>query len=305
MIHGSGAHRYRVVRDWGLGPEGREFGGVLPGLAVDEEDRVYIARRSPPAILVYSREGAYIDTWGEEILQNPHALTVADDGAIWVADVGDHTARKFSAGGELLMTLGTPGVPGAPGAPFNMPTKVAIAPSGDIFVSDGYGQARVHRFAPDGVLVKSWGAPGAAPGQFHLPHSVSFDPYGRLLVVDRENCRIQIFDQDGGYLGEWSQQHWPGIQWPMEAYVHRNGLVYLAEAAFRVSIWRHSRSKVFSPVHTPAGEWEMLARWGDTGSESGQFQDCPHAICADSWGDIYVTEVPFQPNRIQKFERVE
>ena len=305
MVVGNGAHRYRVVENWGRGPEGREFGGVLPGLAVDSQDRVYIARRSPPAVLVYSREGAYLGEWGESVLTNPHGVHVTEAGHIWVADIGDHTVRKFSAGGELLMTLGTPGVAGSPGAPFNMPTRAVTTETGDIFVSDGHGQARVHRFRADGVLLASWGAPGVGPGQFNLPHSVSIDPYGRLLVADRENCRIQIFDQQGGYLGEWSQQHWPGIQWPMEAYVHPNGLIYLAEAAYRISVWRHSREKVFSPVHTPAGEWEMLARWGDTGSEPGQFVDCPHAICADSRGDIYVTEVPFHPNRIQKFERIE
>ena len=113
-----------------------------------------------------------------------HGLTVGAD-AVYCADDGDHTVRKFSSDGTLLLTIGTAGVAsdsgydgkstasiqrGAP--PFNRPTNVAVAPSGDLYVSDGYGNARVHRFSADGKLIQSWGEPGLAPGQFNLPHGI-------------------------------------------------------------------------------------------------------------------------------------
>jgi len=305
MIVGSGQYRYRLVEGWGLGPGGRPFGGVLPGLDVDSADPVYIARRTPPALLVYDREGRYVTALGEGILQNPHGVHVSAGDYIWVTDVADHTVRKFNAAGEIVMTLGTAGQPGAPGHPFNRPTKAIVAPLGEILVSDGYGQHRVHKFDAQGRLLKSWGSEGSGPGQFRLPHSISVDPFGRILVPDRENHRIEIFDPDGNYLAEWSNARWPGLHWPNEAYVHDDGLVYLTEAGYRVSVWRHTTSPARSPVATPAGEWELLARWGDMGDQPGQFAECPHAIAVDSHGDIYVAEVPFiTQGRLQKFERI-
>jgi len=304
MIVGSGKYRYRLVEGWGRGPQGREFGGVLPGLDVDSQDRVYLARRTPPALLVYDREGRYLGAFGEGVLQNPHGVHVSADDAIWVTDVNDHTVRKFDVAGRIVMTLGSAGQPGAPGRPFNRPTKAVVSRSGDLYVSDGYGQFRAHRFDAQGNLLKSWGSEGTGPGQFRLPHSISVDPFGRVLICDRENHRVEMFDADGGYLGEWSNARWPGIQWPNEAYVHDDGLVYLAEAGYRVSVWQRVAAPGRSPIHTPAGEWELLARWGDMGDQPGQFLECPHAIAADSHGDIYVAEVPFTAGRLQKFERM-
>jgi hypothetical protein len=302
---GSGKYRYRPVEGWGLGPQGRAFGGVLPGLDVDSADRVYISRRTPPALLVYDREGRYLATFGEGILKNPHGVHVSADDYIWVTDVNDHTVRKFNRDGQIVMTLGTAGEPGAPGQPFNRPTKAVQGPSGEILVSDGYGQYRVHKFSAGGQLLKSWGSEGTGPGQFKLPHSISVDPFGRILVPDRENSRIEIFDLDGAYLGEWSHARWPGIQWPNEAYVHGDGLIYVTEAGYRVSVWQYAASPVRSPIASPADAWELLARWGDMGDGPGQFAECPHAIGVDSHGDIYVAEVPFvAAGRLQKFERV-
>ena len=305
MTFGTGSYRYRVVEGWGLGPAGRPFGGVLPGVDVDSEDRVYIARRTPPALLVYDRAGRYLTAFGEGVLQNPHGVHVGQDDTIWVTDVNDHTVRQFDRTGRILKTLGNVGQPGAPGQPFNRPTQTATTPAGDLFISDGYGQFRVHKFDAQGVLVKSWGSEGTGPGQFKLPHSISLDPFGRLLVPDRENSRIQIFDTEGDYLGEWSSGRWPGIQWPNQAYVHDDGLIYLSEAGYRVSVWRYTYKPAPSPIHAPAGNWELLARWGDMGDGPGQFAECPHAIAVDSHGDIYVAEVPFvAAGRIQKFERI-
>jgi sugar lactone lactonase YvrE len=264
---------------------------------------VYLTRRSPPAVLVYDSEGRYRGEWGEGVLANPHSVTIAGEHA-WVTDTQDHSARKFTLSGKLALTLGTPGIAGAPGAPFNRPTGLWVSPQGTVYISDGYGQARVHRFAPNGTLLGSWGSAGQGPGQFTLPHHVSGDGKGSIYVCDRESRRVQVFDETGAYRDEPSDRFWPGLQWPNVACVDPSGALVVAEAAHRVSIWRRTSEPVRSQIKTPGARWQLLARWGDMGSKPGQFLDCPHGMCLDSAGSIYVTEVPDTPNRIQKFERV-
>ncbi len=286
MIVGSGNFQYSVVESWGQESEGRSFGGVVPAVATDSHDRVYIARRKPPAILVYDREGRFLTAWGEDILQSPHSVWISPEDRVYVVDVDDHTVRIFTTEGELLTTLGTPGQVGPPGMPFNRPTWAALSPVGELFVSDGYGQQRVHRFAGDGTLLGSWGEPGSGPGQFTLPHGIRVDPRGRVLVLDREtNHRLQIFDVDGTFLGEWTD-----LEGPNDLYIDQEDKVYIAEGRHRISIFNL--------------DGELLARWGEKGEAPGQFADSPHGIWVDSHGDIYVAEVPRLPDRLQKFARV-
>jgi DNA-binding beta-propeller fold protein YncE len=286
MSVGSGEFRYRPVEGWGQGAEGREFGGVVPAVAVDSQDRVFITRRSPPAILVYDREGRFLAAWGETILTSPHSVWISPDDRVYVADMEDHTVRTFTTQGELLATLGAVGRPGAPGMPFNKPTWAVLSASGEMFVSDGYGQHRVHRFAPDGSLLRSWGERGSGPGQFTLPHGIRVDPRGRVLVLDREtNHRLQIFDVEGSFLGQWTD-----LQGPNDLYIDRDRHVYIVEGPHRVSIFDL--------------DGKLLARWGEQGEAPGQFANSPHGIWIDSRGDLYITEVPRLPNRLQKFERI-
>jgi len=281
-----GSFNFEVVEGWGRGPEGREMGGVVPGVAVDSQDRVYVARRSPPAILVYDDQGRFLQSWGEDALASPHLLWIGSDDQVYCADSGNHTVRKFSADGEVLQTLGTPDRPGPPDTPFNQPTRAMLSQSGDLFVADGYGQFRVHRLSPDGQVLSSWGEGGQGPGQFALPHSLWVDDRrSRVLVMDRENNRIQIFDFEGVYMGEWTD-----VEMPMDMYIDLDDVVYVSEAPSRISI--------FSP------DGELLSRWGEDGSAPGQFEDAPHGIWVDSRGDLYVAEVATIHNRIQKFARV-
>jgi len=296
---GTGGHRYRVVPGWGRA--GRQPGGVLTSCAADARGTVYVTRRSPPAVLVYRADGRRLGEWGVGIFSNPHCVTIAGEHA-WVTDTADHTARKLTLSGELLMTLGTPGAPGAPGMPFNQPTAVWVAPDGTVFVSDGYGQQRVHRFSPDGRLLGSWGSRGEGPGELTLPHHVSGDGKGSIFVCDRESRRLEVYDQAGVYRDELSSQLWPGVLWPNAACVESSGAVVVAEAAHRVSIWERTAEPVRSLIKAPGGLWRLLARWGDFGDEPGQFLDCPHGLCVDPAGSIYVTEVPATPDRIHKFE---
>ena len=276
---------YKVVEGWGQGPEGRAFGGVTPAVATDSHDRVYVARREPAAILVYDREGRFLTAWGEGLLKSPHSVWFDERDHLYVVDVKDHTVRRFDSDGRVLQTLGTPGQVGAPGEPFNRPTWAVLAPGGDLYVSDGYGQFRVHRFSADGTLQHSWGEEGAGPGQFALPHCLRVDSRGRVLVLDRENRRLQIFDAEGVYLDEW-----PDLDGPNDLYIDRDDNVFIAEGNYRISVFNL--------------DGRLLARWGEQGEGPGQFADHPHGLWLDSRGDLYVAEVPFLDNRLQKFTRV-
>ena len=229
MIVGSGKYTYRVVTGWGRGAEGREPGGIVTAVATDSLDRVYVFVRKPAAMLVYDRDGRFLSAWGENVFDTPHGLWISDQDILFCADSGDHTIRQFTPDGVLLKTFGTPGQPGAPTRPFNMPTKAVLSSNGEMYVSDGYGQFRVHRFATDGTAVCSWGEKGAGPGQFALPHSIAVHRAGQAFVVDRENNRIQIFDAAGTFLAEWLE-----LLLPMDVFMGRDDAIFVAEAHQRV-----------------------------------------------------------------------
>lgn len=283
-IQGTGNYRYRVVEGWGMGPQGRVPGGIATSVAADSQGRVYVFVRKPAAVLVFDSDGRLLRSWGEELFTTPHSIWIDERDRLFIADCGDHTIRICTPEGQVLQTLGTPGQAGAPGMPFNMPTWACLSPVGDIFVSDGYGQFRIHRFTAAGRLLRSWGEQGKGPGQFALPHSLRVDRQGRVLAVDRENNRLQIFDADGTYLQEWTD-----VLVPMDVFVDGANNIIVAEAPQRIS--------VFSPEGT------LLARWGEKGAGPGQFSDSPHSIWVDTQGDLYISEV-IGPNRIQKFEHV-
>lgn len=192
--------------------------------------------------------------------------------------------ESSSTDGELLDTWGTPNEVGAPGQPFNRPTKAMAASTGQVFVSDGYGQHRVHRFSAAGDLELSWGEEGEGPGQFALPHDLWVDPRDRILVTDRTNNRIQLFDLDGTFLEEWTD-----IQGPNNMGIYED-IIYAAESPGRVSMFDL--------------DGNLVGRWGEKGEGPGQFADPAHGLCVDSHGDVYVGEVPWKPDRIQKFTRV-
>ena len=201
MRVGQGDYQYEPVRDWAKLPSGWTFGWI-PAIAVDSRDRVYVYSRSEHPMVVFDRDGNFLTSWGEDLLHNAHGLRIDAEDNLYCTEWKGHCVHKLTSDGELQWTLGTPGVPRPPGLPFNLPTDLAIAPDGCLFVSDGYGNAKVHKFSPDGVLLKSWGEPGTGPGQFDLVHDVWVDSEYLVYVCDRSNNRIQIFDGEGIYLRE-------------------------------------------------------------------------------------------------------
>ena len=280
---GSGQYQYEVVEHWGRGAAGADL-GLVSSVAVDSDDSVFVFQRSPePLMLVFDRDGTRLGSWGEGLFREPHGVWIGPDDTVFTADSRDHTVRRFSRDGRPMQTWGTANGVGPPDMPFNRPTWAVVGPSGDLFVSDGYGQNRWHRLSIDGELLGSWGAPGSGPGEFLLPHAIWVDRDGRVYVTDRTNNRVQIFSPAGDYLTEW-----PNLLSPDQVFIDRDDTVYIAEGGRRIS--------VLSPDGT------LLARWGEAGDEPGQFRDHPHSIWVDSRGDLYVSEV-VGAGRLQKFAR--
>ena len=259
--------------------------GLVSGVACDSNDRVYVYNRSPqPAMLVFEADGTFVAEWGKDIFQKPHGIWISPEDEIWTTDTIDHTVRKFSLDGELLQTFGTVNQPGAPGTPFNQPTRAVLSTSGEMYVSDGYGQSRVHRMTADGEVIVSWGAPGTGPGEFNLPHDVTVDHNDRVYILDRGNLRCQIFNNDGEFLTEWTD-----LGSPNDLFIDSDNVIHIAEARQNICIMTL--------------DGEIIGRWGEKGTAPGQFSDSPHGIWIDSKGDIYVSEV-IAERRFQKFARV-
>ena len=285
MVFGQGTHQYTVQENWWTLPEGWEFGWV-PAVAVDSQDRVYVYSRSEHPMVVFDRDGNFIDSWGDDILKDAHGIFIDADDNIYCTERDTHVMRKFTSEGELLMTLGTPDEPGADGEPFNKPTDLALGPDGEIFISDGYGNARIHKYSPDGELIKSWGQPGTGPSEFDLPHCVRVDPRNRLMVWQIERT---IVSNSSPLMGN-TIEEWGDLLQPDTIYIDTEGLVYIAELGQRISIMTL--------------DGEVISQWGSARGSTvpGEFMACPHGIWLDSHGDIYVGEVQADA-RLQKFIR--
>jgi DNA-binding beta-propeller fold protein YncE len=271
-----------------------------PGIAVDGEDNVYLFVRGEIPVRIYDRTGHAVHAWEGVSFERPHAIATAG-GLVYCVDDWGHAVSIFSPDGQLTVRLErSPDVeypqltdPEHPdtiltaGPPFNLPTGIAISPTGDSYVSDGYGNARLHHFDPARELAASWGSPGSDPGQFRLPHGVAIDAGGRLYVSDRLNCRVQVFSADGAYLTEWP------ARWPNNVVFDPDGLAYVAElggvfADGPAADLAHPRARVTVRDRSGAVLTELLEP-DPTGS--GRFY-APHAVAIDSHGDLYVTEVP-------------
>jgi sugar lactone lactonase YvrE len=295
--------RYSVVEGWEQLPEGYVHRDVA-GVAVDGEDRVYLICRGDHPVIIYDQQGNFKRSWGEgEFSYRTHGIYVAPNGTIFCTDDGQHTVRQFTPEGKLLMTMGVLNTPSDTGydgknltsikrgaGPFNRPTNVAIGPKGDIYISDGYGNARVHMFSPTGQLKRSWGEPGRGPGQFYLPHGIAVDAEGRVFVCDRESDRIQIFSPDGEYLSEWTD-----TQRPTHLVFDTKGRAYVTELAWHegdtsqslgpITKFRHARMSVFDK------DGKVLARWGTPDVTAPGSFAAPHGLALDSKNDLYVSEV--------------
>ena len=234
---------FRTVENWFKLPAGRMWGSTS-AVDVDRDGTsIWVAERCgantcagkmDPPILKFDQSGTLVKSFGGGMFVFPHGIAVDKDGNIWVTDGQGrdgkgHQVFKFSPDGEVLMTLGKAGVAGDGPDTFNQPDDVAIAPNGDIFVSDGHtpamGNARVIKFTKDGKFIKQWGKHGSGPGEFEVPHALAFDSRGRLFVGDRANNRIQIFDQDGNFIDQWKQ-----FSRPSGVYIDNHDVIYVTDS---------------------------------------------------------------------------
>jgi sugar lactone lactonase YvrE len=242
---------------------------------------VFVFQRAPVAcVLVFDRDGKLLDRWGDGRFASPHGIWTNARDELLLTDTETHTVTKWTPSGRLLRVWGNERIAGSWSEPFNRPTKAVEAANGEMYVADGYGNKHVHRYDAHGDLIRSWGAEGEGPGEFVLPHDVVVDERDRVLVCDRENRRVQRFDRDGNYLGEWAD--W---QNPMQIYA-RDGVMYVAHRGGEISI------------RTLDGE--LLAGWTYESLAEDAPERTPHSIWVDSRGDIYVGEV-LGENGLQKF----
>jgi hypothetical protein len=280
---------YEVIENWAKLPGDWSFKEV-GGVGVDAQDNVYVFNRGTHPMMVFDRDGNFLRSWGEGIFPRAHGVTMGPDETMFLSDDGDHTVRKCSLDGKVLFTLGTSGKPAAfmSGDPFNRCTHVAIDPrNGDFYVSDGYGNARVHKYTPNGKLLFSWGESGTDPGEFNIVHNIATDKDGWVYVADRENHRVQVFDPNGKF-----ETQWVNMARPCGLYLdQKTGLAYIGELGAAIGANAEGR-KLGPRVSIYNTQGQLQARLGDEGEGEtpGRFI-APHGICIDSRGDIYVGEV--------------
>jgi DNA-binding beta-propeller fold protein YncE len=201
---------YKAVDSWAQLPkELKGDWGEVAGVDVDAKGNVYAFLREPtPRILVFDANGKFLRTMAQDAFDSPHSLHVLRDGNIWLADRRLQQIFKYDTAGKLLSSLGQKGVIGDENSTttFHNVADMVVAPNGDVFVADGEGgNNRIVKFSKDGTFIKSWGTKGSGPGQFQTPHCIAMDATGRVWVCDRNNNRIQVFDQDGKFLEEMKQ----------------------------------------------------------------------------------------------------
>ena len=282
--------KYEPVFGWPALPHPMAFKEAT-SIGVDSDDNVYVFNRGKWPLMKFGRGGNFIETWGAGDFDRPHGIHVDHQDNLWLIDDLGHFIQKRDRKGKVLLQLGERGKP-APwqgGKPFNRPTHVVVHPkTGDVFVSDGYGNSAVHRFDKKGKHIKSWGSPGSDPGQFSLPHNICLLGEDRLVVCDRENFRLQVFTLNGDFVAQWHMHR------PIAIFAGRGDdtNIYVGEAGappvqagvpnlgLRVVVLDRNGKKV-----TAFGA-------GTSGEKPDQFMS-PHGIAVDSEGSVYVAEVSF------------
>lgn len=254
--------------------------GPVSGVDADDSGNVYLLQRQAPPVMCFDRNGKFVRSFGDDLVGTGHGLAVDPQGNVWVTDTGHHLVFKFSPEGRLLLALGQSDKPGADESHFDKPTHTAFGDNGDIFITDGYGNSRIVHVTADGKFVNAWGKAGSGPGEFNAPHAAIVDGKGRLLVCDRDNERIQIFNQEGHLLATWTGYKPFGIA------MDRDGVFFICGN---------------NQVSQLDADGKVVRSWGKEGVEAGQFKT-PHLMAADRDGNLYIAEV--SGRRLQMLKRI-
>jgi hypothetical protein len=319
----SAPNPYHAVENWGKLPEGRTWGSTS-GVDIDPDGTsVWVAERcgafAPPSlmkpgtpfacdgsnlppILKFDSSGKLLKAFGAGLLLFPHGMHVDSEGNVWVTDgLGKdgkgHQVFKFSPDGRVLMTLGKAGVAGSGPDEFNAPSAVLVAPNGDIFVADGHGgntNARIVKFTKDGKFIKSWGKKGSGPGELDIPHALAMDSRGRLFVGDRQNNRIQIFDQDGNYIDQWFQ-----FSRPSGVFIDKKDIIYVADSESESVAKNHDGWK--RGIRVGRVRDGVVTAFIPDPVEKTTGTSAAEGVAADANGNIYGAEVG--PKRLMKYSK--
>jgi sugar lactone lactonase YvrE len=266
--------------------------GASSDVAFDSKGHLFVLSRGPKPLTEFDENGKFVRAFGDGLFTRSHGIRIDSDGNIWATDVGAHTVMKISPQGQVLLTLGTKGKAGewnetAGSQLFNEPNDIVIGANGDLFITQGHtpgagkGDPRVLKFDKNGKFIKSWGGKGTEPGKFDVAHGIALDAKGLLWVTDRENQRIQIFDQDGKYIREVKYAGLPCSLDIGKQYIYMvNGF---AGQLLRMDL----DGKVLAAVGKPGA----AGTWGEFGEA--------HFIAVSPKGEIYVAD---SVNRaVQKF----
>jgi hypothetical protein len=335
MIICTGDLKYEVIEKWAKWPKGLFINNTCQ-IEQNSKGIFYVLSRGEYPVLMLDKDGNFLGAWGRGELGWPHGLSITSSDCVWVTDVAWHTCRKYTADGKFLMELGDRGQPSSTGTinsaaywevqqaagPFNQPTKAIETAWGDIYVTDGYGNARVHVFSSEGELKFSWGELGQKPGQFQLPHDILIDEQGIMYVAEMENLRVQLFSRDGKFMDQWL-----GIDRPAGMCRDKRGNFFLTELGehnMRFKKRDYGRPLCKTPqIHILNNKGETLGYLGGPAdvklSEEemcapGRFAT-PHGCWVDMDDNLYVTEpvgtvirngrlTPIDCHTLQKFARI-
>ncbi len=276
------------------------YGQGVSGIAIDGDDHLYVFNRGQQTVMVFDREGHLVRAGAERDKDGVqvaggwlHSGEVDWDGNVWVVERLNHRILKFDPTLErALMQLGTTGEPGTDETHLNSPSGILFTREGNAVVTDGYGNNRVILYSPDGTFIKQIGRgdggpteKGTGPAEWDLPHQGAVDANDTLYLIDRENRRIQVFDNQLNYLREFAHEGWN----PWDIAISRqgdDGFGYIAD---------HAGERVHK---ISLDDGRILATWGGPGRGPGQF-DWVHGMAVDTQGAVYAADTYGQ--RVQKF----
>ena len=277
---------------------------AMPGIAVDEEGLIWTLNCGEMPVQVYTADGKLVKQWGKNYFASPHQIRIGPQGHVWITDSQAHAVYKFTRDGDKLLTIGTPGVPGDDNRRLKMPTDMVEAPSGEVFISDGYRNNRVVVCNAKGEFIRTWGELGTKPGQFSLPHSIARDSKGRIYVADRNNSRVQVFSDKGKFLA-----HWTNLCQPWTIRITAQDEVYVCGAS--PSQWRKEDVQLGIPpkdqiVMKFDTTGRVLAWWRfpqgpdepNRGVKPGELS-WVHGLAVDTKGNLYLGDIMGQ--RAQRF----